>query len=360
MNDNEESEIMQDFGQMLRTVMGSGLQAVEQAQRRAAKRAQEQAMNEARERGVAQMIGKDFASDKFWRSAGSEAIADRMTLSLELATKHGASSEAARAFMTGADRIRNQFGINVEDLNRDHPTAATDRHHALRDALDDYLAGQRAKAEPPPMGQEPWFAQPQGAFRDYDYNNGLERDVEISKQEALRLLDRMPADTVSHGGRDTISRVPSWYGHDDEVDRAIAEKFPHLVPKGAKLPPESTAGEAAEAQQDEATHLGQAEQFGGEEHLDRANTDTAEAKAVRTPPQAGTGPEDAGTVPLNQHSDASQRILSVWREKSGGANNPSLAQAPTLERSKSATTAKRPKILVGQTQGRGKEQGLSR
>jgi len=331
MNDNEESEIMPDFGQMLRTVMGSGLQAVEQAQRRAAKRVQEQAMNEARERGVAQMIGKDFASDKFWRSAGSEAIADRMTLSLELATKHGASSEAARAFMTGADRIRNQFGINVEDLNRDHPAAATDRHRALRDALDDYLAGQRAKAEPPPMGQEPWFAQPQGTFRDYDYNNGLERDVEISKQEALRLLDSMPADTVSDrsiGGRDTISHVPSGYGNDDEVDRAIAEKFPHLVPEGAKLPPESTAGEAAEAQQDEATHLGQAEQFGGEEHLDRANADTAEAKEVRTPPQAGTGPEDAGTVPLHQH--------------------------------KSATTAKRPKILGGQTQGRGKEQGLSR
>lgn len=363
MNDNEESEIMQDFGQMLRTVMGSGLQAVEQAQRRAAKRAQEQAMNEARERGVAQMIGKDFASDKFWRSAGSAAIADRMTLSLELATKHGASSEAARAFMTGADRIRNQFGINVEDLNRDHPTAATDRHHALRDALDEYLSGQRAKPEQPPMGQEPWFAQPQGTFRDYDYNDGLERHVEISKEEALRRLELMPADTVrdpSIGGRDTISFVPSWYGHDDDVDRAIAEKFPHLVPEGAKLPPQRPTAEAVEAQRGEATHLGQAERAEGEEHLDRANAETAEAKEVRTPPQAGAGSEDAGTVPLNQHSDASQRILSVWREKSGGANNPSLAQAPTLEHSKSGASAKRPKILIGQTQGRGKEQGLSR
>lgn len=222
--------------------------------------------------------------------------------------------------MTGADRIRNQFGINVEDLNQNHPTAATDRHRALRDALDDYLAGQRAKAEPPPMGQEPWFAQPQGTFRDYDYNNGLERDVEISKQEALRLLDSMPADTVSDrsiGGRDTISHVPSGYGNDDEVDRAIAGKFPHLVPEGAKLPPETTTGEASEAQQDEAAHLRQAERAGGEEHLDRANADTAEAKEAGTPSPAGAGPEDAGKLPLDQHSAASERVIAVWKQKGG-------------------------------------------
>ena len=360
MENQEESEMMQDFGSIARAVMGSGMQLAEHAQRRAQMRLAEANAATERERTIAQLVHRDLSSPKFWRNAGSEAIADRMIVASELAGRHEAASQA---FMAGADRIRNQFGINVEDLNRDHPTAATDRHRALRDALDDYLAGQRAKAEPPPMGQEPWFAQPQGTFRDYDYNDGLERHVEISKEEVLRRLDLMPADTVrdpSIGGRDTISFVPSWYGHDDDVDRAIAEKFPHLVPEGAKLPAETTTAEAVEAQKDEATHLGQAERAEGEEHLDRANADTAEAKEVRTPPQAGAGPEDAGTVPLNQHSDASQSILSVWREKSGGANNPSLAQAPTLEHSKSGTSAKRPKILVGQTQGRGKEQGLSR
>ena len=78
---------------------------------------------------------------------------------------------------------------------------------------------------------EPWFAQLQGTFRVYDYNDGLDRHVEISKQEVLRRLELMPADTVrapSIGGRDTISFVPSWYRHDAEVDRVIAEKLQHL------------------------------------------------------------------------------------------------------------------------------------
>lgn len=314
MENQEESEMMQDFGSIARAVMGSGMQLAEHAQRRAQMRLAEANANAERERNIAQLVHRDLSSPKFWNTASSEAIADRMIVASELAGRHEAASQA---FMAGADRIRNQFGINVEDLNRDHPAAATDRHRALRDALDDYLAGQRAKAEPPPMGQEPWFAKPQGTFRDYDYNNGLERDVEISKEEALRLLDRMPADTVSNGGRDTISRVPSWYGHDDEVDRAIAEKFPHLVPKGAKLPPETTTGEVAEVQQDEATHLGQAERAEGEEHLDRANTDTAEAKEAGTPSPAAASPEDADKLRLDRHSAASERVIAVWKQKGG-------------------------------------------
>lgn len=227
-----------DFGGVAQAELGSGMQLVVHAQRRAQMRGAEANANAEHERNIAQLVHRDLSSPKFWNTAGSEAIADRMIVASELAGRHEAASQA---FMAGADRIRNQFGINVEDLNRDHPTAATDRHRALRDALDDYLAGQRAKTEQPPMGQEPWFAQPQGTFRDYDYNDGLERPVEISKQEVLRRLELMPADTVrdlSIGGRDTISFVPSWYGHDDEVDRAIAGKFPHLVPEGAKLPPE--------------------------------------------------------------------------------------------------------------------------
>jgi len=253
---------------------------------------------------------------EFSRFCGLYLIGEFFTL----VTEQVVSSEAARAFMNGAERIRNQFSINVEDLNRDHPTTATDRHRALRDALDDYLAGRRAKAEPPPMGQKPWFAQPQGTFRDYDYNDGLEHHVEISKQEVLRRLEQMPADTVrdpSIGGRDTISYVPSWYGHDDEVDRAIAEKFPYLVPEGAKLSSETTTAEVAEAQQDEDTHQRQAERAEGEEHLDRANIETAEAKESSKPAQAGAGPEDAGTLPLDQHGAASERVTAVWKEKGG-------------------------------------------
>ncbi|WP_193058550.1 hypothetical protein [Glutamicibacter arilaitensis] len=299
MNDHEESEIMQDFGQILRTVMGSGMQAAEQSQRRAAMRAQEQSMSEAKERAVAQMIGQDFASDKFWRAAGSEAIADRMTLSLELATKHGASSEAARAFMTGADRIRNQYGINVEDINNDHPSSAVDRHHALRDALDDHLAGERANAE----------AKSLDASQAHESNP--------NQPEATHEAETAPEQGVERGE------------------------------------------DVAQAKDNEAAHLGQAEQFEGEKNLDQKNTETAEAKEVTTAQKPEVGTRETDNVPLNQHSDASQRILQVWREKSGGTKNPSIAQVPTLEHS-TATTTKRPKLLVGQAPGQSKEQGLSR
>lgn len=306
VNDHEESEIMQDFGQLLRTVMGSGMQAAEQAQRRVAMRAQEQAVSEARERAVAQMVGQEFASDKFWRSAGSEAIADRMTLSLALATKHGASSESARAFVTGADRIRNQYGINVEDINNDHPLSAVERHHALRDALDDYLAGERANVE----------------ARALNAAQGREKDSKES--EATNEAEEIP-------------------------------KRENAAPELAM----TREQESAKAKNNETAHLGQAERFAGEENLDRVNTETAEAKELSIGQDPETSAHDPHTIPLNQHSDASRRILASWREKSGGANNPSIAQAPSFENRKVATS-KRPKVLVGQAPDRTKEQGLSR
>lgn len=144
MVDHEESEIIQEFGNMTRAIMGSGMQAAEQAQRRASMNQAEASAQVARERGVAEMIRRELSSPSFWKHASSEAIADRMTVASELALKH---NDASQAFMAGADRIRNQYGINVEDINRDHPASSVQRHQALRDALDDYLASQRLNSE---------------------------------------------------------------------------------------------------------------------------------------------------------------------------------------------------------------------
>ncbi|MFF5794521.1 hypothetical protein ACFY5D_20960 [Paeniglutamicibacter sp. NPDC012692] len=129
---------------MTRAIMGSGMQAAEQAQRRVSMSQAEASAQVARERGVAEMIRRELSSPSFWKHASSEAIADRMTVASELALKH---NDASQAFMAGADRIRNQYGINVEDINRDHPTSSVQRHQALRDALDDYLASQRLNSE---------------------------------------------------------------------------------------------------------------------------------------------------------------------------------------------------------------------
>ena len=155
MMEQEETEIVQDLGRTARLILGSGMQAAEQVQRRSHLEGQERLAQEqraraallaeaARERSMVEQIRRDFSSTPFWKSAGSESIADRMTVAAELAARH---SEAGRTYMDGADRIRSRFGINVEDINRDHPTAPADRHAALRDALDDYFASHRLDAE---------------------------------------------------------------------------------------------------------------------------------------------------------------------------------------------------------------------
>lgn len=155
MMEQEETEIVQDLGRTARLILGSGMQATEQAQRRSHLEGQERLAQEqrahaalladaARERSMIEQIRRDFSSTPFWKNAGSESIADRMTVAAELAARH---PEAGRTYMDGADRIRNQFGINIEDINRDHPTAPADRHAALRDALDDYFASHRLDAE---------------------------------------------------------------------------------------------------------------------------------------------------------------------------------------------------------------------
>lgn len=155
MMEQEETEIIQDLGRTARLILGSGMQAAEQAQRHSHLKAQEQLAQEqrayaamladtARERAMGEQIRRDFSSAQFWKNAGSESIADRMTVAAELAARH---PEAGRTYMDGADRIRNKFGINIEDINRDHPTAPADRHAALRDALDDYFASHRLSEE---------------------------------------------------------------------------------------------------------------------------------------------------------------------------------------------------------------------
>lgn len=55
--------------------------------------------------------------------------------------------EAQAAYAHVRDLLRNDYGINIEDIHRDHPTALTDQHRALRDALDDYFAKKYLDAE---------------------------------------------------------------------------------------------------------------------------------------------------------------------------------------------------------------------
>ena len=250
MVDQEESEIIQELGNMTRAIMGGGMQAAEQAQRRAGMSQAEANAQTERERGVAGMLRRELSSPSFWKEASSESIADRMTVAGELASKH---NDASQAFMAGADRIRNQYGINVEDINRDHPGSPVQRHQALRDALDDYLASQRLNSEA--QGKE------------------------------------------SGTGK---SLVPD--------AGATAEEHKDAV--------QGTEQEAAAAKQGEQDNLVRAGETEAETQLDAKNTQSAEARQMRRSGDDPTKQPPTGQPPSEQ-SSAPARVLAVWKEKGG-------------------------------------------
>ena len=225
MVDHEESEIIQDFGNITRTILGSGLQAAEQAQRRASMKQAEASAQDASERAVAGMIRRELSSPSFWKQASSESIADRMTVASELALKH---NDASQAFMAGADRIRNQYGINVEDINRDHPDSPVQRHQALRDALDDYLAGQRLGSEAQAKDAEnAKDREPETAEANAEAVEELEQKSAAAKQDesaALARADSAEAETqldAKHTQADEAKEaIPR---RDDPMDRPANE-----------------------------------------------------------------------------------------------------------------------------------------
>lgn len=163
MDANEESEIFDSLGRVSRTAAAGTMQTAEMASRREqmSQSAKEtEATDQQRhaetmqrlagrdhkqEAALAQVMRSDAYQRHFWTHAGSEQIADYMTASAHLAPRH---PEARSASMHISDVLRNDYGINIEQMNHDHPTSLMDRHHALRDALDDYFNRQQMDAEP--------------------------------------------------------------------------------------------------------------------------------------------------------------------------------------------------------------------
>lgn len=148
MAENEESEITESIAIMARTLTGSAMQARESSARRHQMEAQWKTTLEERdhrqEAQLASSLRQEVYSREFWRTASSENIADHMTVAAHLGQRH---PDARMAAMHTADVLRNDYGINVELLNRDHPDSLEGRHHALRDALNDHFSKERAETD---------------------------------------------------------------------------------------------------------------------------------------------------------------------------------------------------------------------
>lgn len=142
MENDEESDISMEFGRVLRMSLGAAMQVKEAFDRRAANQNPVVQTHRAQQQ-LAAVLKKDVASPDFTKLS-SQQIADRMTVASELSANH---RDASTAFMSGSDRLRNELGINIEDIYKNHPQSAEERHQAVRNAIDDYHASARLNQE---------------------------------------------------------------------------------------------------------------------------------------------------------------------------------------------------------------------
>ena len=308
----EESEIVAQFGNVLRVAMGSGMQIREahlrQAQMHASERAAEAERQARSESAVAGMVNRELYSREFWRTAGSESIADRVTVAAHLAGTH---PEARGAWMHAADVLRNDYGINLEAMNRAHPTSLADRHAALRDALDDYFDRQRLDAE----------ADTHLAAAETEQDRAAGRD------------DALDLETEGSQGADRES--PEQAG---EAERAQAQK----------------AEKEADAKSvDEDANLALAERYDAETQQDAAQAQTAAVEGRETGLYQRVTEEQLQQI--ERHANAPQLAL-VRARQAACLPQPTSAR---VNSSAKAMKAKKP-AAAGRGLGQGQEAGLSR
>ncbi|GAA1139821.1 hypothetical protein [Nesterenkonia lutea] len=242
MADNEESEITESIAFFARTITGSAMQyresATRQHQAEAQQRAAAQANMQRTEAQLASGLRQEVYSREFWRTASSENIADHMTVASHLGRTQ---PDARMAAMHTADVLRNDFGINVEHMNRDHPNSLEDRHHALRDALDDHFNRARVEA-------------------DADQTRiDAQRETAVPEVAAAEIA---PAET--------------------EAEQP-AENTQAAAPAEQTAEVNEATDRAAEAQSSESANLATADRAGSETHQDQEHARSEEATGGRQP-----------------------------------------------------------------------------
>lgn len=302
----EESEMAAQFGTMLRVAMGSGMQIREAQARRAQMQATERTADTDRqirtEAGVAAMVNREMYTPEFWRTAGSESIADRVTVAAHLAGTH---AEARGAWTHAADVLRNDYRINLEAMNKDHPTSLVDRHAALRDALDDYFAAQRLDAE----ADQALASRPE---QEQDPTADAARDRESSPDATVQ---------PSEAGQ-----AASQNAEKDSDAKAV----------------------------DEDAHLSLADQYGAEAQQDQAKTQAEEQNGGRSPQQYQRV-TDAQLAQIERHANAPQLAL-VRARQAAGFPRPTTDRIASGAKSIKATQP----AAAGRGLSQGQEAGLSR
>lgn len=286
MDANEESEIFDSLGRVSRTAAAGTMQTAEMASRReqmSQSAKENEAANQQRhtetmqrladrdhkqEANLAQVIRNDAYQRHFWAHAGSEQIADYMTASAHLAPRH---AEARSASMHISDVLRNDYGINIEQMNRDHPTSLMGRHHALRDALDDYFNRQRMDAAADQARSH------QTTSIDKETERGPHTETAASEEPETT---QGPVAEAEQGQE----------SHTSPAEEAQARAA------------------AAQARNEKNDSLAEAQQYTGETRMDAANTRAEEATGDRQPhPYRRTNDADLAAVEASSPQAAAVR-----------------------------------------------------
>lgn len=236
MENDEESDISMEFGRVMRMALGSTMQVAETKARQATQlqQMQEQSAQQAQreiQSKLAWNLNLELKNPSFASMSG-EQIADRMTVASQLAPNF---PNAAKAYMAGSDRLRNDLGINVEDINRDHPLSAEDRHAALRNAIDDYHASARLNQEAtverghdePEAATEAEVKEDQAEVREESAEGHLVKGEQADGEVQLDARDRDAAE-----GREAVN-VPS-LGKPETQHATGASVHPDDVGPGSK------------------------------------------------------------------------------------------------------------------------------
>lgn len=197
MAEDEESQIAEDFGRMVRIITGSAMQVHENRARRAQmSRGADAAQAEAvmrMENNAAQVLHRDMFNAQFWKHAGPESIADHMSVAASMSDRNPV---ARSAWMHGADMIRSIYGLDVQAINREYPNTLVERHNALRDALDDLVQKNTLDAESDVLRAE---AQRTG---DGLPAERAEAEADRENQESAEARERADRVREAHAGED--------------------------------------------------------------------------------------------------------------------------------------------------------------
>lgn len=226
MATDDESQVAEDFGMMARMITGSAMQLRESQLRRRAlndQRAQadaaaverSRAAHERMQANAGRVIQHDLYSREFWRTASSESIADRLAVAAAL----GEHDPAARsAWMHGADVLRTEYGIDMQEINRENPSSLADRHAALRDALDDHFAQyQQDRADD--------AAAEDRAAEVQSETEADRSEAEAAKAEVAEPNEEKTADTSGVAARGELKRESK----EAEADAARSEHMDDLT-----------------------------------------------------------------------------------------------------------------------------------